>query len=303
MWTDDGRVEIDCESKLARALSLMYRKQASDLDGRQVVEDPEQEYEPAPPSYEQAIGPRPELPRLNVLIQVVGSRGDVQPFIALGNELQRLGFRVRLATHDVFETFVRGSGLEFYPVGGDPAALMAYMVKNPGLIPSFQSLQAGEIRQKQDMVEEMLEGFWASCIRPDTVTGAPFVADAIIANPPSFAHVHCAEALGIPVHVMFTMPWTSTTAFPHPLANLSNSSSNQSMANYASYAIVEHLTWQGYFLSFPPFVFFFLFFFLVFPLPFLCFLSPLFSLLLFELHENDGPASLRRGVKTNSASH
>ena len=32
----------------------------------------------------------------------------------------------------------------------------------------------------------------------------PFVADAIIANPPSFAHIHCAEKLGIPLHLMFT---------------------------------------------------------------------------------------------------
>jgi UDP:flavonoid glycosyltransferase YjiC (YdhE family) len=241
---DDGRVEIDCESKLARAISVMYRR-TSVHDEKQIVDKAEPDFEPPPPAYEDIIGPRPDCPQLNVLIQVVGSRGDVQPFIALGNEIQRLGFRVRLATHDVFESFVRDSGLEFYPIGGDPTALMAYMVKNPGLIPSLQSLQAGEIQQKRDMVEEMLEGFWHSCIRPDTVTGAPFVADAIIANPPTFAHVHCAEALGIPVHIMFTMPWTSTSAFPHPLANLSNSSSDQSMANYASYAIVEYLTWQG----------------------------------------------------------
>jgi sterol 3beta-glucosyltransferase len=32
----------------------------------------------------------------------------------------------------------------------------------------------------------------------------PFVADAIIANPPSFAHIHCAEKLRIPLHIMFT---------------------------------------------------------------------------------------------------
>jgi hypothetical protein len=32
----------------------------------------------------------------------------------------------------------------------------------------------------------------------------PFVADAIIANPPAFGHVHCAEKLGIPLHMMFT---------------------------------------------------------------------------------------------------
>lgn len=67
---------------------------------------------------------------LNIVIQVVGSRGDVQPFIALGNELQKYGHRVRIATHDVFESFVTSSNLEFFPIGGDPAELMAYMVSH-----------------------------------------------------------------------------------------------------------------------------------------------------------------------------
>ena len=48
---------------------------------------------------------------------------------------------------------------------------------------------------------EMIEGCWKSCIEED------FIADAIIANPPSFAHVHCAERLNIPVRIVFTMPW------------------------------------------------------------------------------------------------
>jgi UDP:flavonoid glycosyltransferase YjiC (YdhE family) len=51
--------------------------------------------------------------------------GDVQPFLALGQELQRVGHRVRIATHDVFQDFVRKTGLEFYPIGGDPSELMA----------------------------------------------------------------------------------------------------------------------------------------------------------------------------------
>jgi hypothetical protein len=147
----------------------------------------------------------------------------------------------------MFEDLVRGSGsmLEFYPVGGNPSELMAYMVKNPGLIPSLESIRAGEIKKKRLMVKEMLEGFWRSCIAPDTLTQKPFVADAIIANPPSFAHVHCAQALGIPVHMMFTMPWTSTKAFPHPLANLKNVQGEEHLANYLSYGVVDWLTWQG----------------------------------------------------------
>lgn len=180
------------------------------------------------------------------MIQVVGSRGDVQPFIALGNELQKDGHRVRLATHNTFEKFVIDSGLEFYPIGGDPTELMAYMVKNPGLIPKMDSLRAGDIQRKREMVSEMLEGCWWSCIQPDPKSGAPFVANAIIANPPSFAHIHCAQALGIPLHLMFTMPWTSTRMFSHPLANLKKKSKNQENANYVSFAIVEWMTWQGY---------------------------------------------------------
>jgi hypothetical protein len=29
------------------------------------------------------------------------------------------------------------------------------------------------------------------------------VADAIISNPVCYAHIHCAEALGVPLHLMF----------------------------------------------------------------------------------------------------
>lgn len=188
--------------------------------------------------------------KLNIVIQIVGSRGDVQPFIALGNALQRHGHRVRIATHGVFEKFVKDSYLEFFPIGGDPAQLMAYMVKNPGLIPQMKTVRDGEIKRKQRMVAEMLDGCWRSCIEDDPTTQEPFVADAIIANPPSFAHVHCAQALGIPVHLMFTMPWSTTRAFPHPLANLSANLNpeimNTTTANWVSYGIVEWLTWQGY---------------------------------------------------------
>jgi hypothetical protein len=38
----------------------------------------------------------------------------------------------------------------------------------------------------------------------------PFCADAIISNPPTFAHIHCAEKLNCPLHVYFTMPWSKT---------------------------------------------------------------------------------------------
>ena len=36
------------------------------------------------------------------------------------------------------------------------------------------------------------------------------VVQAIISNPPCYGHVHVAEKLQIPLHLLFTMPWTPT---------------------------------------------------------------------------------------------
>lgn len=35
-------------------------------------------------------------------------------------------------------------------------------------------------------------------------------ADALIANPIGYAHIHVADALSIPMQILFTMPWTAT---------------------------------------------------------------------------------------------
>ncbi|KAI1123670.1 sterol glucosyltransferase [Nemania abortiva] len=242
--TGDGRVDVDPDSRFFKTLSRFVpdiKKHAPDSR----LEPPTYTSLHRPPSVLPPAKGKPWIGSLNIVIQVVGSRGDVQPFVALGAELQKDGHRVRLATHNTFERFVLDAGLEFYPIGGDPSELMAYMVKNPGLIPSMESLRAGDIQKKRKMVAQMLEGCWQACISPDPRTGVPFVANAIIANPPSFAHIHCAQALGVPLHLMFTMPWTSTRVFSHPLANMKTKSENQGKANFVSFSMVEWMTWQG----------------------------------------------------------
>jgi hypothetical protein len=196
----------------------------------------EENQTPLPPGYiPLALGGQPGQvppPQLNVVIHVVGSRGDVQPFVALGKTLKSTyGHRVRLATHPTFQSFVEENELEFFSIGGDPAELMAFMVKNPGLMPGFDSLKSGDVGKRRKGMEEIVLGCWRSCIEAGDGLGAPtrkssseedrfsfedtinmdasplerpFIADAIIANPPSFAHVHIAEKLGIPLHIMFT---------------------------------------------------------------------------------------------------
>ncbi|CAF1422621.1 unnamed protein product [Rotaria sp. Silwood1] len=185
------------------------------------------------------------IPRLAIVILIVGTRGDVQPFIALGQALRAKGHRVRLATHETFRSFVRGNGLEFYPLGGDPVDLISFMVKNTGIIPSMDSIMAGDVSKKRRALSDILASTWQACIANDDETDMPFTAEAIIANPPSFGHIHCAEKLQIPLHIMFTMPWTPTTTFPHPLSNIDNSRGSRKIINRYSYDVIEMLTWAG----------------------------------------------------------
>lgn len=176
------------------------------------------------------------IPPLHIVMLIVGTRGDVQPFVAIGKRLQEDGHRVRLATHANFKDFVLGAGLEFFPLGGDPKILAGYMVKNKGFLPSGPS----EIPVQRNQLKEIIYSLLPACKDPDPDTMVPFKPDAIIANPPAYGHTHVAESLKVPLQIIFTMPWTPTSEFPHPLSRV-----KQPVAYRLSYQIVDALIWLG----------------------------------------------------------
>ncbi|EEF41276.1 sterol 3-beta-glucosyltransferase UGT80A2 isoform X1 [Ricinus communis] len=218
---DDGTVEFDVPGDVApQALSA-----GSDDVYNAFVDD-----EPVDATDLQYIPP------LQIVMLIVGTRGDVQPFIAIGKRLQDYGHRVRLATHSNFKEFVLTAGLEFFPLGGDPKVLAGYMVKNKGFLPSGPS----EIPTQRNQLKDIINSLLPACKEPDMDSGIPFKADAIIANPPAYGHSHVAEALKVPLHVFFTMPWTPTSEFPHPLSRV-----KQPAGYRLSYQIVDSLIWLG----------------------------------------------------------
>lgn len=75
---------------------------------------------------------------------------------------------------------------------------------DPGLLPGWEALKSGDIQAKRRMTADMLQGFFKSIYSPDPVSSRPFAADAIISNPPAFAHCHIAEAFGLPLHMTFS---------------------------------------------------------------------------------------------------
>uniref|UniRef100_A0A2P2JT72 sterol 3beta-glucosyltransferase n=3 Tax=Rhizophora mucronata TaxID=61149 RepID=A0A2P2JT72_RHIMU len=177
-----------------------------------------------------------DIPPLQIVMLIVGTRGDVQPFVAIGKRLQVDGHRVRLATHANFRDFVLTAGLEFFPLGGDPKVLAGYMVKNKGFLPSGRS----EISIQRQQIKDIIFSLLPACTNPDPDSNVSFKADAIIANPPAYGHMHVAEALKVPLHIFFTMPWTPTSEFPHPLSRV-----KQPATYKLSYQIVDALIWLG----------------------------------------------------------
>ncbi|KIW19765.1 hypothetical protein PV08_00339 [Exophiala spinifera] len=262
--SSNGRINININQRSKKLTNLLIPALRHQLDIQKQKATAEPQIPEGLGETDDGLPPPP----MNIVIQIVGSRGDVQPFVALGQVLKKkYNHRVRIATHPTFKEFVTENGLEFFSIGGDPAELMAFMVKNPGLMPGIDSLKAGDVGKRRKGIYEIITGCWRSTIEAGDGMGVqvaddtqsfdsaisfgadpslkPFVADAIIANPPSFAHVHIAEKLGIPLHMMFTMPWSPTQSFPHPLANIVSSNTDANMANFVTYALVDMLTWQG----------------------------------------------------------
>src|SRR5690349_5004596 len=61
----------------------------------------------------------PPLPSLSIVVMVVGSRGDVQPFIPIARRLAAR-HRMHIATHREFRPMIEQADLEFYPLAGNP---------------------------------------------------------------------------------------------------------------------------------------------------------------------------------------
>jgi hypothetical protein len=77
---------------------------------------------------------RPERP-LRFTCLTIGSRGDVQPYIALCKGLMAEGHSCKIASHGEYREWVEGHGIAFEEVGGDPAELMQREHPSYGTLP------------------------------------------------------------------------------------------------------------------------------------------------------------------------
>jgi vancomycin aglycone glucosyltransferase len=87
---------------------------------------------------------------MRVLLSSIGSRGDVQPILALGLELQALGHKARLCVAPNFKEWIESYGLECTPIGPDLKKLTG------GTVPAIPVLPTPE--QWQKLADESVRG-------------------------------------------------------------------------------------------------------------------------------------------------
>ncbi|CAE6528266.1 unnamed protein product [Rhizoctonia solani] len=170
------------------------------------------------------------IPPKHFVCLTIGSRGDVQPYIALARGLMAEGHRVTIVTHEEYKEWCEGWGVAHRTAGGDPGALMKLSVETRMFSPQFFKEGLTNFR---DWLDDLLLDSWKQCQD----------ADVLIQSPSAMAGAHIAEALKIPFFHAFTMPWTRTNDYPHafmtPPVEISGS------FNYSTYVVFDNVFWQA----------------------------------------------------------
>ncbi|KAF7784577.1 CAZyme family GT1 [Agaricus bisporus var. burnettii] len=172
---------------------------------------------------------KPSQP-LRFTFLTIGSRGDVQPYIALAKGLMADGHKCRIATHGEFKEWIESHGIEFGYVGGDPAELMRICVENGTFTVAF--LREG-LQKFRGWLDDLLKTSWEACQG----------TDVLVESPSAMGGYHIAEALAIPYFRAFTMTWTRTRAYPHAFAVPERKMGGN--YNYMSCVMFDQVFWRA----------------------------------------------------------
>lgn len=150
---------------------------------------------------------------MRITIITAGSRGDVQPYVALAGGLQAAGHEVRVATYAPFEDLVRSRGLDFFlfrgDLGGATAGAPRQKWERSGGKPwAFARSLTLMIESARGLLRQSLDDAWQACQGADAIVGSPFAVGA----------PKIAQLLGVPFYWALLYPMTPTHAFPHFLA-------------------------------------------------------------------------------------
>jgi sterol 3beta-glucosyltransferase len=170
---------------------------------------------------------------MRILIIAPGSRGDVQPYIALGKGLQDAGHYIRLVSHSNFESLITSYGLEFWSFGNDVKdAVESTEMRELTEKGNFLLLLAKMAKEAQREALRFAEGGLLAAQSMDIVLsgiGGLFIGTAI------------AEKMDMPLIQAYVFPFTPTHEFSSVLTPRL-----PALLNRLSHEVARQLMWQGF---------------------------------------------------------
>jgi len=172
---------------------------------------------------------------MKVSIVAAGSRGDVQPYVALGNGLKEAGHTVHVLASQDFQELITAHGLRFFNMGGSiesVAQSMEGLLEGGNFIKILSTM--GPVAQR--LVSEAAASGLIACEGSNLIIaglGGLFVGLAL------------SEKLDIPFVPAYLYPFTPTRDFPTVLSP-SPQMRLPSWANRLSHRIGQQMMWQTF---------------------------------------------------------
>ena len=140
---------------------------------------------------------------MRIFISTLGSRGDVQPYIALGKALQSHGHHVTVSTCCYFESFIREHGLDYGYVNN---AFMELIQSDQGHDLIAKSRNPIAIAKATWQMRKSVEQLQWDAINDTWQAVQEAKPDLMVYHPKAFIAQHIAEKLNIPAVMSFLMP-------------------------------------------------------------------------------------------------
>jgi sterol 3beta-glucosyltransferase len=140
-----------------------------------------------------------------IVISVLGTHGDVQPFVALATRLKKRGFSPLICSNDDYKEFVEEHGIEFRGVGTDMRALLKQSKLDDATTLKFLIYAPQLLSEGQRMLREAGKRTWEAAQSADML---------IFVSTTTFC-IDIAEALGIPAIMTALQPLSPTGEFPY----------------------------------------------------------------------------------------
>jgi UDP:flavonoid glycosyltransferase YjiC (YdhE family) len=176
---------------------------------------------------------------MHLVIVTSGSRGDVQPYLALALRAMRGGHRVSLATHAVFQPWIESHGVAFRGLHGNPMQMLSAPGARAWLSTGSRGGMLKFVREFGREFAGLIDGLLLD------LAAVTVDADLIVHGAVCMAAAQLQEIRGTPVMGGWLAPLTPTHAFPAAgLAYRAASSSWDRRRNWMTHLVGEQVFWQ-----------------------------------------------------------